>query len=424
MLSIYAVGLALFGLGYLLLRKLRGRPTPGLKERLAFYPRPLREALDRLNRPIWIHLVSVGEVLAARPLIEELRRRYPGKGWVITTVTETGRSLAQELLRGPQDRLLYLPWDFGPVVRRAVGRIRPSLFLVFETELWPALFDELARREVPIAVLNGRISPAAYKRYLWVRRWMEGVLSCVALFFTQSPQDARRYAGIGAAKDRIVVTGNLKWDLKPPASSSNGAGPARVPGLLWTAGSTHPGEEKILMDVYRRLKSRFPGLRLLIAPRHPERVPEVEREAAAQGLATVRKSKRTGAETGDPVILLDTLGELASFYEISDVVFVGGSLVPHGGHNLVEPAVLGRPILSGPHLHNFQAISDALLQAKGMTVVPSGEELERALVRFLENPAMGREMGERARAVIDQHRGAAARTAELIALRWGPLLCS
>ncbi|MBI3333738.1 MAG: 3-deoxy-D-manno-octulosonic acid transferase [Candidatus Omnitrophica bacterium] len=420
----YQILLVPAGLAALVWRLLWGRPVPGWRQRLGVYPRELREGLSRLRRPIWIHMVSVGEVMAAQPLIQELRRRFPDRDWVLTTVTPTGRSVAQRLLRGPGDRLLYLPWDLAPVVRRVIRRISPSLFISFETELWPLLFHSLSRAKVPILVVNGRISPAAYRRYLWVRPFLERTLACVTFFLTQSPQDARRYAAIGAPKDRIAVTGNLKWDLQMLGTNGDSAAgrfpdlERMFPGLiLWTAGSTHPGEEGMILTAYRNLKGKFPRMRLLIAPRHPERVPEVERIAGSMGLGTVRRSRLEPAVESagaDPIILLDTLGELLAAYGMSDLVFVGGSLVPRGGHNLIEPAVLKKPILTGPHLDNFTAIAESLRRAGGIAVVRSAEELERAAGRLLADPAARQALGARAYGAVQEHRGAVGRTVEVI----------
>lgn len=430
MMWMYQVILLLAGPSYLLVRILRGRPVPGLKQRLGWYSQEIKQALHELKRPIWIHLVSVGEVIAAEPLIQELRRRFPHAGWVITTTTATGQQVARRMIRGPQDRLLYLPWDFGPVVNRAIRVIKPRLFLTFETELWPVLFKRLHAGGVPIVVVNGRISPAAYRRYLWIRPFMRRVLDSVDLLFTQSPQDARRYAAIGAPKDRIVVAGNLKWDLERIVNGNKSDLPREFFGLtaeliLWTAGSTHPGEERSILQVYRRLKSRYPHLRLLIAPRHPERIPAVEQEVAEAGYVALRRStlnERIGEWEDRRIVLLDTVGELTSFYKISDLVFVGGSLVPHGGHNLVEPAALRRPILAGPHLGNFQAVAESLIQAGGVAVVRSTEELEEKVQRLIEDPAIRQELGRRAYGVIEEHRGATERTVEGILLRWGKQL--
>ncbi|MBI3323185.1 MAG: 3-deoxy-D-manno-octulosonic acid transferase [Candidatus Omnitrophica bacterium] len=427
----YQAGLVVFGAAYLLARLARGRPLPGVDERLARYTGDQRKALAGAERPIWLHLVSVGEALAARPLLEELRRRFPDSAWVITTVTPTGRSVAQRMIREGKDHLLYLPWDLGPVVRRALRVIRPRLFLSFETELWPVLFRELARAGVPVAVVNGRVSPSAYRRYLWARPLMRRALLPVGIFFVQSPQDARRLAGIGAALDRITVTGNLKWDQEMAADGEGAEGLRARMGilagqLLWTAGSTHEGEELQLLWVYADLRAEFPELRLALAPRHPERVAAVERVVRSLGMKSVRRSELSPREVSPgeafSVILLDTLGELAGLYGISDVVFVGGSLVPHGGHNLVEPAALSRAIVTGPHLHNFQAVSEALGRAGGMIVAKSSREMEQSVRRLLREPAARAELGRRAHAVFQQNRGAAARTAELIAMRWGRIL--
>ena len=433
LLRLYQMGLLVFGIGYLLVRALRGRGLPGLRERLAVYSPEQRRRLEGMRRPIWIHLVSVGEVMAARPFVEEMRRRFPEKKWVVTTVTATGREVAQKNLRDDNTEVLYLPWDLRSVVQRAHWAIRPGLFISFETELWPVLFDQLGRSGVPVTVVNGRISPRAYRRYLWIRPLMRMALEPVGLFLTQSPQDARRYAALGAAKDRVVVSGNLKWDLG--AVSPNGAPPEQLRALLgmngaqklWTAGSTHPGEERMVFQAYGRLKGKHPELRLLVAPRHPERAREVEQEAQRTGLKMVKwselkKQKAEGSRQNMEIILLDTVGELAVFYQISEFVFIGGSLIPHGGHNLAEPASLGRPILTGPHLENFQAIAESLRQAKGMRVVRTPEELEQAAGQLLQDPLQARDLGLRAQAVFRENQGAVRRTADLIGLRWGRAL--
>ena len=425
-LLVYQLTLLLVGPLFLLGRFFRGKASPHVKQRLGIYSGEIRRSLGQFDRPIWIHLVSVGEVLAAQTLIQELRRRVPEKNWVITTVTPTGQEVAQRLIRGPQDQLLYLPWDLGFFVRRCLRSIRPSLFLVFETEMWPTLFRGLALQGVPIVIVNGRISPTAYRRYLLARPFMERILDQVSLILAQSPQDARRFAAIGAPQDRIAVTGNVKWDVNPEAGS-NGHEPAQLrqalqldPGnILWTAGSTHPGEERLILQIYGRLKARYPALRLLIAPRHPERIPSIEQEILRVGSRALRRTA-IGKEPiqGDHVFLLDTLGELNRFYQVSDLVFVGGSLVPHGGHNLVEPALFSKPILTGPHLANFHTMAESLAQAGGLAIVQSAEELEKSLSSLIVNPAARAELGARAHRAIRQHQGATARTVELVLLKW------
>jgi len=427
LLFFYQAGWLASGLVILGARLLTRRPVVAIRSRLGWYSAPVRERLAQMERPIWLHMVSVGEVIAARPLIEALRARFPERSWVFTTVTPTGQKMARKMVREGKDLLLYLPWDLGPVVRRVIGWIRPALFLCLETELWPVLFTMLNRRGVPIVIVNGRVSPRALRRYLWVRPFMQRLLSRVAVVMAQSPQDARRYASIGAAKDRIVVTGNLKWDLE--TFEGQGAPSGRVvrtelgvapDQLLWTAGSTHPGEEPMLLRTYGELKRSFPMLRLLIAPRHPERSDRIEGLAQRMGFSVQRRSRTTNgaAAGGDSILLLDTLGELNAVYAASDLVFVGGSLVPWGGHNLVEPAARRRAILTGPHLQNFQAISEALIQAQAIAVVPNATELSSMTARFLRDPALRSRLGEQAFRVIEAHRGALDRTVGWIAGRY------
>ena len=435
-LSVYQFFFVLFGAVYLAVRLARGRELPGIRERLASYSPEVRERLARMDRPVWIHAVSVGEVLASRPLVEELRRRFPGKAWVVSTVTPTGREVAQKHLQDSRTEVIYLPWDLGPVVGRAIKAVRPALFLSFETELWPVLFDKLGRAGIPVAVVNGRISPRAYRRYLWIRPLMQRALEPVGLFLTQSPQDARRYAALGAAKDRIVVSGNMKWDLIPQVNGQMEKAQALraaiglTPGKrLWVAGSTHAREEFLILQAYSFVRRKFPELKLLLAPRHPERVVEIEQEvwaSSGEGWTSARYSslKQNGStgRTDAPIVILDTVGDLKDFYPIADIVFMGGSLVPHGGHNLVEPASFSRPILSGPYLQNFQAISELLLQAKGMLIVRTPKEIEEAVSRLLGSPAQARDLGLRAQAVFRENQGAVRRTADLIGLRWGRVL--
>lgn len=422
-LVLYQLALALFGMGYLALRVVRGRGLPGVIQRLGFYPAAVKRKLKDQEQPIWLHVVSVGEALAAQGLVEALRLRRPEIPWVVTTVTPTGREVARRLVRPDRDVLLYLPWDFGWIVRGALRLIRPRLFVAFETELWPVLFNRLGRGRIPVVVANGRISPAAYRRYLLGRFLIARTLAPVSLILAQSPQDARRFAALGAAKDRLVIAGNVKWD-RPDSAGSDGEG-QRVRGLLgigpdellWISGSTHPGEESQLLTVYRNLKRTCPGLRLLIAPRHPTRVAKVEQEVLRLGLPFARRSRLNPADASprEPVILLDTLGELHRLYTGADLVFVGGSLVPHGGHNLAEPAALKRALLAGPHLDNFQAISESLASAGGMVIASSARDLEEKLRRLLNDPSARRTLGERAHRVMLEHQGATQRSSALIA---------
>ncbi len=430
-LWIYQFGFGVFGFLYLLIRTMRGRPMPGLRERLAIYSSAQKEQLKKLRRPLWMQLVSVGEVVAAQPLILRMKERFPDSDWVVTTVTPAGRAVAEKNLAPLGVCVLYLPWDFQPITARAIRIIRPALFLSFETELWPVLYYQLEKAGVPVAVVNGRISARAYPRYLWVRFWMERFLHPVQLVLAQTPQDARRYAALGAAKDRIGIAGNIKWDLPVPAPVDSAEQARRrkllgvsVQDCLWIAGSTHPGEEEIILRVYRRLRESFPGLRLALAPRHTDRTETIGQLVEKEGLRWVRKTalKDSSPVSAGTVVLVDTVGELTALYQISDLVFVGGSLVPKGGHNLIEPAVFSKPIMTGPFLQNFQAIAEALRAGGGLAVVSGETELEKTIRNLISMPGQAGELGERAYSVYRGNQGAVDRICDAIARHWGSKL--
>ena len=289
----------------------------------------------------WIHAVSVGEAAAAAPLVRGIRGRWPALGIVVTTVTPTGaRIVAGELGRVATHR--YFPIDLPGPVRRALGAVRPRFFVGMETELWPNFLRALASRGVPSMIANGRISDRSFKRYRLVRPLVARMLARITVFAMQSEEDARRIIALGAPAERVVVTGNLKTDLVPAPSSTDweallGLGPD---DLLWIAGSTHRGEEAAVLDVFERLRPQFPALRLVLAPRHPERAAEVERLIAERGLRPIRRTALgPGGAARGAAVILDTVGELADLYRLAAVVFVGGSLVPAGGHNMLEPAL-------------------------------------------------------------------------------------
>ena len=333
----------------------------------------------------WIHAVSVGEAAAAAPLVRGIRGRWPALGIVVTTVTPTGaRIVAGELGRVATHR--YFPIDLPGPVRRALGAVRPRFFVGMETELWPNFLRALALRGVPSMIANGRISDRSFKRYRLVRPLVARMLARVTVFAMQSEEDARRIIALGAPAERVVVTGNLKTDLVPAPSSTDweallGLGPD---DLLWIAGSTHRGEEAAVLDVFERVRPPFPALRLVLAPRHPERAAEVERLILERGLRPVRRTALgPGGAARGAVVILDTVGELADLYRLAAVVFVGGSLVPVGGHNMLEPALRKKPVLYGPHATNFRD-SAALLESVGASVVVADTgDLERQMTRLL-----------------------------------------
>jgi 3-deoxy-D-manno-octulosonic-acid transferase len=358
--------------------------------------------------------VSVGEVMAAVPLVRAMRERWPAMEIVLSTVTATGQRVARERL--PEVATVFTcPVDLGWVMRRALRRISPRAFIALETELWPNLLRSLHDAGIPGALVNGRISDRSFTRYRRVRPLFRRVLEHLALFAMQSEEDARRIVALGAPTERVIVTGNLKLEMPVPAGDAGRAwreilGIATCP--VWVAGSTHPGEEALVLDAFVRLRINGP-LHLVLAPRHPERVSEVETAIRERGLGWRRRSAAPGAG-GAEVTVLDTVGELASLYAAADVVFVGGSLVARGGHNVMEPAIHGKAVVFGPHMANFRDAAALLLEHGAAVQLQSAEELRAVVGALLEDPERRRVMGDRARAVVAAHRGPCARTLEAL----------
>jgi 3-deoxy-D-manno-octulosonic-acid transferase len=389
------------------------------------YLRTFRERMGRLpvylnldgDRSIWIHAVSVGEVLAARPLVPALRERFPGHRIFLSTTTVTGNEVAQKSVRG-LDGLFFAPFDFPHAVRRALEVVNPALLLLVETELWPNLIHEANRRGARIALVNGRISPRSFPRYIRLRRFLTRVLSQIDLFLMQGEAHAERIRAMAAPPERVRVTGNLKFDAveagRPPERLARVIQSGR-PRPLWVAGSTVLGEEPLVLAAFHRVRERVPEARLLIAPRHPERFEEAQRLVEAAGFRCERRSGTApGGWTNGAVLLLDTLGELAHVYALASVVFVGGSLVPSGGHNILEPAVAGKPVLVGPHMENFQEIADTFRAESAIVQVASAEELAREVAALMLDEPRRRELGERARGLVGRNRGAVSRTTDAL----------
>ncbi len=412
MYRLYSLALAILTALYLpafLVRKVWGAGYPlAIRERLGF----LRAtAPPAPGARFWVHAVSVGEVMAAVPLVQALRARWPAADVVVSTVTATGQQVARARLGGAAT-IVTFPLDFAGATRRAVRRVAPGCFVALETELWPNLLRALRRAGVPAALANGRISDRSFRRYRRVRRLFRRVLVDVAVFCMQSEEDARRIIGLGAPAERVVVTGNLKMEL--PAGDAGaeqlwrrllhlGAAPVVV------AGSTHRGEDGPVLDAYLAARAAVPGLRLVLAPRHPERLDEVEVQARSRRLGVVRRSRIAAATLAD-VILLDTVGELASLYAVADVIFVGGSLVPAGGHNVIEPARHARPVVFGPHMTNFRDAAALLLRAGAAVQVRDGAALARVLAELLADPGRRQVLGKAAWEAVQAHQGACART--------------
>ena len=421
MYALYSVLLRLGLLAYM--------PVFLARRRRAGYGHDLAQRFGRLGDGLpteprcWVHAVSVGESAAAVPLVEAIHRRWPELGIVVSTITPTGARIVRDRLAGTAVHR-YFPLDLPGPVRRALDAARPRFFIAIETELWPNFLRALARRRIPSMIANGRISDRSFRRYLRVRWLMRRVLADVSVFAMQSEEDARRILALGAPPSRVVVTGNLKSDLVPEAEPVDAAWRERL-GLgatdrLWIAGSTHRGEETIVLDVFLRARARCPGLGLLLAPRHPERAGEVEDLVRKRGLVPVRRSRVPDGHAPGAVVILDTVGELAALYGVAEVVFVGGSLVPIGGHNVLEPAMRGKPVLYGPHTSNFREGAERLQRSGGGIVVKDGLELERELSLLLEDPDLARRTGDAARAAFAGRQGAVHATLELIALHLWP----
>jgi 3-deoxy-D-manno-octulosonic-acid transferase len=373
------------------------------------------------NPVIWIHAVSLGEAVAVVPLVQELRRRYPNDRLIVSTVTETGRETVEQRLKGLADHC-YAPLDFPWVVSRVVRLLNPRLFLFVETELWPNLLRTLHGRGVPCVMVNGRLSSRSFEGYRRIRPFMACVLSHVRLFLVQSDRDAARLVALGADPARVVRVGNLKFD------QSNGPGVSQqdvtraslgiqehVPVLV--AGSTHPVEEEALLAGYSQVLMQWPETVLVMAPRHIERASEVEAVARDRGFEVRRRSQMNGAKGWPPgggVLILDTRGELALAYRLATVAYVGGTLAPVGGHNLLEPALWGKPVLFGPHTDHCEESALLLVEAGAGARVGNGLEFGQAVESLLRDTSARDRMGQAALRVMTENRGALQRSVELL----------
>ncbi|MEQ1869843.1 MAG: 3-deoxy-D-manno-octulosonic acid transferase [Vicinamibacterales bacterium] len=392
----------------------------GLRQRLGYLPIALNVDGDE---SIWIHAVSVGETLTARALIADLRSRYPRLRIYLSTTTLAGQQVATKQLQ-QLDGVFYFPFDWAFIVRRTLSIVKPRLFVMVETEIWPNILRLCRERGVKTVVINGRISARSYPRYKLVRPLFRRVLADIDRFCMQSEESAQRLIDLGADPARVVVTGSLKFDsLQMPAPIAFGrprAGVLRcfqMPSsrVVVVAGSTMKGEEGPVFRAFARVKSMAPGALLIIAPRHTPRFDEVEALAKEEGFSVVRRSHlRTDDNPRVDVVVLDTIGELAQIYQLATVAFVGGSLADYGGHNILEPAVFGKPIVFGPHMHNFKEIAETFLANAAAIQVQSDRELEETLRNLMTDPVGRARLGAAARALVDANRGAKDKTLAVI----------
>jgi 3-deoxy-D-manno-octulosonic-acid transferase len=412
--ALLAAGL-LVSLPYWLLQALRhGKYRAGLDERLGRIPTRL---VTGAARPaIWIHAVSVGEVLAISGLAEELAKRFPQHRIVISTTTDTGQKLAQSRFGG--ENVFYFPLDFGFAIRPYLRLLRPELIVIAETEFWPNFLRLAHASGARIAVVNARISDRSrpgYRRFRWL---LAGVLRQVDLFLTQTAEDARRLEEIGANAEKVQVTGNLKFDVPAPptaavVASLRAALQRGDTSPVIVCGSTVDGEEPLLLQAFRNVLASYPRAALILAPRHPERFGEVAELLDTLGIRFWRRSLWSGDLITSGVLLIDTIGELAALYALADVAFVGGSLVPRGGHNIIEPALHGVPIVVGNHTENFRDIV-GLFQSRNAVRVVGPAELPLVLMELLSNPAEREELGRRGAETLRAQMGATQKTVQAL----------
>jgi 3-deoxy-D-manno-octulosonic-acid transferase len=369
-------------------------------------------AADSERPRIWIHASSVGEIEAIRSIAHGLRRELDGARMIVTTMTPTGRDAARRRISGAELCALA-PLDCPAVVRRFLRRVRPHLLIVVETELWPNYFIEAKRAGTRVAIVNGRMSKRSAARYRKARRLFAPALNAADLILTQTADDARRYARVGVARNRVVVTGNTKFDVEELGDATlRPALESFVSGRrVLVAGSTGKGEEAVVIDAWRRLRRRFPDLLLVLAPRHPARAPEVEEILKSASFPFVRATEIEKEKPAADVLILDTIGELRALYRYATIAFVGGSLFAgRGGQNVGEPAAVAVPVLFGPYHENQLQMASALIEAQAGAVVRNAEEIAEACARWLDDESARSAAGERARLTAHKAAGGARET--------------
>ncbi|MFA5369336.1 MAG: 3-deoxy-D-manno-octulosonic acid transferase [Candidatus Omnitrophota bacterium] len=418
---LYDIAFVVFLFFYLPVFLFRGKRRKGIFIRLGFYPKQLRMELKDKNN-IWFHAVSVGEVLAAAPLIKALHEGYPGYRVVLSVVTETGYCAAKKILPD-NDIALYLPFDLTFIVRKVIGYIRPVFLIITETELWPNLILSAHSMKIKVFLVNGRISDKSFRRYRAIKGLLFPVMECVDIFCMQTREYARRIESLGACRDRIAVLGNMKFDSACQGDVSDEYVKFLTNALclepgqrLIVAGSTHRGEEEMILGAYAQLKESHAGLRIIIAPRHIERYREIACLVRRSGLEPVFFSRLRDEAliSPDQVVIVDIIGMLKAVYSIAYLVFVGGSLIKHGGQNMVEPAVFAKPIILGPHTFNFRDIVAMFLEQEAVMIAEDRACLKNIMSCLLRDKVMAETLGQKAALVVKSNTGAAQRILHII----------
>lgn len=376
-------------------------------ERLGFYD------FDPEPSSIWLHAVSYGEAVAAEPLIRKLKENFPKQRIVITTMTLTGGMRVQSVWKNDnQIRHLYVPYDIPFAIKRFLNHNNPLIGIIMETELWPNLLFLAGKQKLPLVLANARLSPRSFSGYLKIKKLISPLLKNLTLVAAQSEQDAERFLSLGVPAKQTSVLGNLKFDITPPSKQIK-EGEERKKELpfdhILVAASTHANEEEQLLDIFSRIQQKFPRSLLILVPRHPERFDEVANLCQRKGQKIVRRSANEFPQEDTTVFIGDSMGELYFFYSMADIAFVGGSLVPVGGHNLLEPAALRLPIVTGPHLFNFTAISELLLKTETLHAVKDGEMLYQTLCHLLQNREYSRKIGMAGYKIFEKNQGATDR---------------
>jgi len=421
-MTIYDVFFAVFALAYLPYLAIKGKAHRDFMQRFGKLPPEILK-ISAL-RPVWIHAVSVGEVLAVKNFVKKFSARFPGKKIVLSTTTQTGNAVARGIF-GNEIPKFYFPVDLGFVVRRVINLINPSAMFIMETEIWPNLILELSKKQIPIALINGRISDRSFKGYRRVKIFFKNILEKIDIFCMQTEADADNVKALGAPENRVKVMGNMKFDVETDLGPTRDEVISDITSLerpgseLLVAGSTHGGEEEMILQVYAILTKRFRNLRLLIAPRHVDRSAVIKKMAVGMGfegilMSDFRKLKKRDIPA-KTVLILDTLGDLKAVLGRANVVFMGGSLVKRGGHNIVEPAMFGKPIVFGPHMFNFRNMAQLFLKEKAALKVADKAGLASTLESLLLDREKADAMGQRAKKLLEKQKGAAIRNVNGIA---------
>lgn len=412
---IYNILFALFSLFYLPYLIIRGKWHSDFKTRFGYIPHSWIKELEG-RKCIWIHAVSVGEVLVVVDLIKRIKGAFPQYKIICSTVTKTGNAIARKQLDN-NCLVIYAPLDFTWIVRKFISTIKPKIYLSTETEIWPNLYTALYKNKVPIIQINGRISDNAFKGYQRVRFLTKRVLLCVKLFLMQSTLDAERIKQLGAPGDKVRIVGNLKFDTVPDSldvtKSDFGF---QTSEDLFIAGSTHPGEERIIIDAYKKVTEKFSNLRLVIAPRHIERANDVSQLVEEMGYKAVRFSQIDKGEgnISGAIVVVDTIGHLRTLYSLAKIVFIGKTLTVGGGQNMIESAYFGKPTIVGPLTQNFKDVVNIFKNSDALIEIQEGKQLSNEVLALLKDSGRAQKIGQAAKQVVKEHQGATAKTLEAI----------